>query len=181
MELYSYLWYVGNEVSHKLRTMEAENKIKIIERFDAYYSGINNKGAFILAINTFVISGMLIGLKDLQSMISCNEINVFKILIGLIIFLSLASMILTISAIIPYLNSDKKSLWFFNDVANRNKEEFLNEIETQTEEAQNADINEQIHYLSLGLKRKHNKIRVALILNFIQMFLLGFLTYLILT
>jgi hypothetical protein len=160
--------------------MKIEEKIKIIERYDGYYSGINNKGAFILAINTFVISGMLIGLKDLLSMVSCNEIIVFKILIGLIIFLSLTSIIFTILAILPYLNSNKTSIWFFNDVANRSLDELLIEIDEQDKESQNRDINEQIHFISLGLKKKHKKIKIALILNFIQMFLLGFLTYLIL-
>ncbi len=161
--------------------MKTDRKIEIIERFDNYYSGINNKGAFILAINTFVISGMLIGLKDLQTMISCQELLRFKILVGIIILLSIISMILTICAIIPYLNSNNKSYWFFSDIANMGHEEFLKGIDEQDKGSQNKDINEQIYFLSKGLTKKHNRIRIALLFNLVQMFLLGYLTYIILT
>lgn len=161
--------------------METNKKVKIIERYDGYFSGINNKGAFILAINTLIISGMLVGIKNLQSMVSCNEIFTFKIITGIIILLSLVSMTFTISAIIPFLNSSKNSFWFFNDVANRKLEDFLEEIDKQEDETQNRDLNEQIYFLASGLKKKHKKIRIALALNFTQMFLLGVLTYLILS
>ena len=161
--------------------MKVDNKLKIIERYDCYYSGINNKGAFILAINTLVINGMLIGVKDLQSMVECTLKCYFNILIGVIILLSLVSMLCAISAIIPYLNSTKKSLWFFNDVANRTLIEFKNDIKNQSSEFQIDDLDEQIYYLAVGLKNKHMKIRYALIVNFIQIFLIGVVTYLILS
>lgn len=35
--------------------MDNDMRIKIIERFDSYYAGINNKGSFLLAFNTFFI------------------------------------------------------------------------------------------------------------------------------
>lgn len=160
--------------------MLVDNKLKIIERFDNYYSGINNKGAFILAINTLVISGMLVGVKDLQSMVIPSIIIYFKIMIGIIIVLSLISMLYTISAIIPYLDSNNKSLWFFNDVANRSLIVFKNDINVQRDDEINDDIDEQIYYLAVGLKVKHKKIKTALILNSIQMFLIGLITYIIL-
>ena len=160
--------------------MEIENKLKIIERFDGYFSGINNKGAFVLALNTLIISGFLIGIKDLKELILCYEQFLFAISTAITVLLSIASMIITISAIIPYLNSNKESFWFFNDVANRKLEDFKNEIDKQDDELLKNDINEQIYYLAKGLKKKHQKIRVALILNFVQMFFIGFIAYIIL-
>lgn len=161
--------------------METEHKIKIIERYDTYFSGINNKGAFILALNTLIISGFLIGIKDMKSLVSCSEFCFFDITVGFAILFSIISMLFTISAIIPYLNSSKKSFWFFNDVANRTIEDFTSEIDTQNAESLKTDINEQIYYLADGLKKKHRKIQIALYFNFIQMFLIGFIAYIILT
>lgn len=160
--------------------MDTANKLKIIERYDGYFSGINNKGAFVLALNTLIISGFLIGIKSLKELISNCETFVFEITVGATISLSLASMLYTISAIIPYLNSNEKSFWFFNDVAKRTLEEFKNEIDKQDNESLENDINVQIFYLARSLKRKHEKIRIALIINFIQMFLIGLITYIIL-
>lgn len=45
--------------------MKEENKIKIIERYDGYFAEINNKGAFVLAFNSLILSGFLIGIKNL--------------------------------------------------------------------------------------------------------------------
>ena len=160
--------------------MKAEQKIKIIDRFDIYYSGINNKGAFILTINTLIISGFLIGIKDLKSMVNYNDICLFNYIVGLIIVLSLVSMIITIIAIIPYLNSSNSSLWFFNDIANRELSQLKSDINSASDEFLDNDLNEQIYYLATGLKKKHKRIRCALILNFIQMILHGTVTYLIL-
>lgn len=161
--------------------MEKEHKIKIIERYDGYFSGINNKGAFILALNTLIISGFLIGIKDMKSLVSCCESFLFDITVGITILFSIISMLFTISAIIPYLDSNKKSFWFFNDVANRTIVDFTAEIDKQDEEALNTDINEQIYYLAIGLRKKHSKIRISLVFNFMQMFLIGIIALIILT
>lgn len=160
--------------------MEFENKIKIIERYDGYFSGINNKGAFILAINTLVLSGFLIGLKDIMSLVNCQELALLKLTIGAIVFCSLASMVVTIYAILPYLDSGKKSFWFFNDVANRGLADLTQKIDIQSEGEKNNDLNEQIYYLAKGLKKKHVRIRIALIFNLIQMVLIAIVSYLIL-
>jgi hypothetical protein len=159
--------------------MDIQSKFKIIERFDTYYSGINNKGAFILAINTLIISGVLIGFSDLSAMITCSERNIFEILVTLIMVLSISSMIITIIAIIPYLKSTGSSVWFFNDVAKKSLVGFKALMQELSAEGLNSDLDEQIHYLASGLRLKHLRVKVALILNIIQMLLLLVLTYLL--
>lgn len=160
--------------------MNYEKKIKIIERFDGYYAEINNKGSFILAFNTLIISGFLIGITDLITLIPCYELTKFKIAISVIILLSILSMVFTIFSIIPYLDSCKTSFWFFNDIANRKKEDFLKEINAQKKSEEKKDLENQIYYLAIGLKAKHKKIKTALIFNLLQMLLLIYITYLIL-
>jgi len=160
--------------------MKEENKIKVIERFDKYYSEINNKGVFIMTINTFILGAFLIGYKDLIKFVCCCNIYLFNILVFIVLLSSIISMMFIITAIIPFLNSNKKSFWFFNDIANRTKQEFLNKIDTQTELELTEDINEQIYYLSIGLKKKHNKVTIALIINLMQFLIIIKITTLIL-
>jgi len=153
--------------------MEDNHKLKIIERFDSYYSGINNKGTFILAVNTLIISGFLIGVKDLLSFIDEDQLQCFKLLLTITIFISLISMALTFLAIIPFFKTHKDSFWFFNSVANQSKDLFLEKIDSQDSKDEIRDINEQIYFLAKGLKSKHIKVKAALIINLIQLLFIG--------
>ena len=163
--------------------MNTESKIKIIERFDSYYSGINNKGAFLLTFNTFLIGGFIIGYNDIIASICCNWICAFNLIVGGLMILSIASMILTIFAIIPFLGyekSDNKSNWFFNDIATSKKENYLKKMRSSTEDSNQNDLNIQIYYLAKGLRKKHFLVKIALICNLIEIFLLIPITILIL-
>lgn len=88
-------------------------------------------------------------------------------------------MFFTILAIIPYLDSNKKSFWFFNDIANRSHQSFLEEIDVQTQNEEESDINNQIYYLAKGLKKKHRKIKISLIINMIQFAFLILIAFII--
>lgn len=149
--------------------MDESAKIKIIERFDCYYDGINNKGAFILTSNTFLIGAFIVGYDDLIKNIALYFIPATKILIATILLLSVVSIILSILAIIPYLKSDKnnKSNWFFNDIATIDKATFLIKIEENDKKKLKKDMNIQIYYLAKGLRKKHCLIRWSLICNLI--------------
>jgi len=164
--------------------MENEIRIKIIERFDSYFSGINNKGSFLLAFNTFLIGVFFVGYNDLLGIIACYEKLIFNVLMGLIMTSSIISMIFTIIAIIPYLKSAKisneKSNWFFNDIATEEKDLFIERINNTTSEQQILDLNNQIFELAKGLRKKHRLIKIALIINFIEVVLLVPVIYLIL-
>ncbi|WMJ74750.1 DUF5706 domain-containing protein [Cytophagaceae bacterium ABcell3] len=156
--------------------MNNDIRIKIIERFDFYYSGINNKGAFILAFNTFLIGAFLVGHKDLTTLIGCRFKYEFNLIIGLLMICSITSMIFTIISMIPYLDSkgvdDRKSNWFFNDIATDDKETFFDRINSQKNDDTIIDLNNQIFELSRGLRKKHRFTKVALIFNLIEVFLL---------
>ena len=153
-------------------------------RFDSYYSGINNKGAFLLAFNTFLIGAFLFVYKNILEMITCCERYVFNMLIGLILLLSVISMVLTIISIKPYIRPSKirtnKSNWFFNDIALENKEEFFDRINNTTLKEQETDLNNQIFELSKGLRRKYKLIKSALTINLIGVIILLPIIYIIL-
>jgi hypothetical protein len=156
--------------------MNNDTKIKIIERFDFYYSGINNKGAFLLALNTFLIGAFIAGYKGLIEIIDKQNRQIFDSLMGMILLLSIISMIFTILAIFPYLRSihlnNIKSNWFFNDIVAVTKAEFFDRISSSTEQSQTDDLNNQIYELANGLNIKHSHIRAALICNIVEVFLL---------
>lgn len=164
--------------------MDNETRIKIIERFDSYYSGINNKGAFLLSFNTFLIGAFLVGYKDIFELIACNNKFLFNLLVGGLLLLSVISMVLTIISIVPYLkpsiDNDKKSNWFFNDVTTDNKQDFFDRINNSSSEEQVSDLNNQIYVLAKGLRMKHLLIKAALILNLIGIVILIPVIYLIL-
>lgn len=156
--------------------MDNDMRIKIIERFDSYYSGINNKGAFLLAFNTFLIGAFIVGYKDLIKLIECQYICGFNLMIGSLMICSIASMILTIISMIPYLDSkptgDRKSNWFFNDIAVEEKDVFIDRINNTYEDDNVSDLNNQIFELSKGLRKKHQFVKVALIINIVEILLL---------
>lgn len=151
-------------------------RIKIIERFDSYYSGINNKGAFLLAFNTFLLGAFIVGYKDLIDIIRCKYICLFDLIIGILMICSIISMIFTIISMIPYLdskvNNDRKSVWFFNDIATDDKNAFFDRINNSKEEETIDDLNNQIFELSQGLRKKHQYVKIALIFNIIEVILL---------
>lgn len=156
--------------------MDNDLRIKIIERFDSYYSGINNKGAFLLAFNTFLLGAFIVGYKDLIDIVGCKCICVFNLMIGILMLCSIISMIYTIISMIPYLdsktNDDRKSVWFFNDIATDDKKVFFERIDNSKEEETTADLNNQIFELSKGLRKKHLFVKIALIFNLIEIILL---------
>ena len=156
--------------------MNNDLRIKIIERFDTYFSGINNKGAFLLAFNTFLIGAFLVGYKDFINLIDCQLKYGFNLMIGLLMVCSIISMVLTIIPMFPYLNSkeknDKKSNWFFNDIATDDKEMFYERINKSTVNDNINDLNNQIFVLSKGLRKKHRLVKVALLFNLIEIIIL---------
>ena len=164
--------------------MDNEIRIKIIERFDSYFAGINNKGAFLLAFNTFLLGAFIVSYKDLVEQIDCSILWIFNLLIGLISLTSIVCRVWTIIEIMPYLKSTKikneKSNLFFNDIATEDKNSFFERINNTDEKKQIVDLNNQIHELSKGLRNKHILIKTALIFNLIGILFLLSIIYLIL-
>lgn len=164
--------------------MDNETRIKIIERFDAFFSETNTKGAFLLSFNTFLIGAFLVGYKDILELIASTDKYLIKLLIGSLLLLSIVSMITTIIAIMPYLKSpkknNKKSNWFFKDVSTTEKQDFFEKINNISREEQENDLNNQVYILAKKLTMKYFLIKLALILNLIGIVFLVPIIYLIL-
>lgn len=149
--------------------MDNDMRIKIIERFDSYYAGINNKGSFLLAFNTFFIGLVVVNYKNLLSSVIDNLKCYLCGIIVIIVFSFISSIFFTIKAIVPYFGSEninrKKSCWFFYDIATDDKETFFNRINNYTADDIASDLNNQIFELSVGLKKKHEDVKIALIFD----------------
>lgn len=141
---------------------------KTIEQFAGYDAEINTKGVFILALNMLIIISIIIIIGELTTLVSPLHLSPFKIIIGLILLFSIFSILITVYTITPYLDAYKKPFWFFNGIANSNKKE-----------EDKKDINSQINDLEKGLKRKHKGVKMALLLNFIQLLFLTYIAYVI--
>ncbi|WP_106794288.1 hypothetical protein [Aquimarina sp. Aq78] len=141
---------------------------KTIERFAGYDAEINTKGVFILILNILIIVSITIIIGELTTLVSPLHLSPFKVITSLIILFSFFSILITVYTITPYLNSYKKFFWFFNSIANSNKKE-----------EEKKDIDSQIYDLEKGLKRKHKGVKMALLINFIQLLFLTYIAYII--
>jgi hypothetical protein len=141
----------------------------LIQRYDAYYSSVNTKGAFMLAFNTFLAGAMVTSYKDIAPQLEPGAGKTwFIILLLLLITLSLISITLIVKAIYPYLRSGNStqdkyhSLIFFKSVAEYSSiEKFQKEYSEQTEENITADMEKQVYELAKGLKSKYNLLSIA--------------------
>ena len=138
--------------------MKLKHKITLLHRFDRFYSSIDTKGLFILSFN-----GIFLGFIFSQHSIitSITSINIHFFLI-LSILLSILSFIFVILSIMPFLNSNNKSVWFFKDIKEMGFDSFNKRIDSLTKKSQNEDINSQIFHLSKGLTKKYRRITIAL-------------------
>jgi hypothetical protein len=139
--------------------MEAEKRKEnlkfIINRYDHYYDSVNNKGNVFVAVNTFLLSG-IITCYWLLSKEGCIPDYLFILIIASGIF-NLFSMGTALLAIMPYLTksgTQDKSLIYFSDVAEVSLIEYTTAINTQDEIKENEDLARQAHLLAIGLKRK---------------------------
>ncbi|WP_074407639.1 MULTISPECIES: hypothetical protein [Aquimarina] len=148
--------------------MGYEKKIKTIERFSGYDAEINTKGVFILILNILIIVSIIIIIGELTTLVSPLHLSPFKVITSLILLFSIFSILITVYTITPYLNSYKKSFWSFNGIANSCKKKEIKQ-----------DVNSQINDLEKGLKRKHQGVKMALLINVIQLLFLTYITYII--
>ena len=74
----------------------------LIERFDHYYDSVNNKGAFYIALNTFIFGGLCVGYITLYKDIDVNA--VIWVLLSILLTSNLISTVFTVLATMPFLN-----------------------------------------------------------------------------
>lgn len=147
----------------------------VIERFDHYYDSVNNKGAFYIGVNTFLLGGLFIGFISLYQQVAKPQ----YLWVMLIIFAmcSIVSTIATILAINPFLLSGKKksknrSLIFFGSVADYQKENYVSTFLAQDNERILNDTVSQTYFLAKGLSLKYQRLKVAGYLLIVQFILL---------
>ncbi|SDM20450.1 Pycsar system effector family protein [Halarsenatibacter silvermanii] len=142
---------------------------KVLNRFDHYIKSTNNKAAFIIAFNTFVLSSLILRATQILNLFKSNDFMkiivisaFFAIIIG--VFNSLKNVF---KAVMPYLKSgyeteDNNSLLFFGSIADMNKKEFINKINEVSHKEMNEDFIIQIHTLAKALNMKYKYIRKSL-------------------
>ena len=144
----------------------------LIERFDHYYDSINNKGAFYVGINTFILGGICVAYLTLYDKLSSalcfSDWGIFALLLGCCI----GSTVLTISAITPYSKGGptncNQSLIFFSAIAARDLQSFTSSFAEQTTSDIQRDMVQQIHVLAKGLESKFRKLKWASYLLIVQ-------------
>lgn len=136
----------------------------IIERFDHYNDSVNNKGAFYIGLNTFLLGGLFAGFASLYKEIEMTYC-LWSLLIGFGLC-SILSSILTVIAINPFLvsgnkDSKKRSLIFFGSVSEYEKENYVEAFLQQDEDRKIYDTVNQSWLLARGLTGKYEKLRWA--------------------
>ncbi len=147
--------------------MEKQDHLKFcIERFDHYYDSINNKSALFLAVNTFIVGGLIAIYPNIQSTFDCGHwINsIFTI----IVLAGLASTLLTLFAGIPFLAKSSNSMLYFGSIATTPLNKFKTSVSELTPETLQEDYLTQIHQLSTGLLKKFQKLKWAGYLIFFE-------------
>ncbi|RZK02546.1 MAG: hypothetical protein EOO43_23355, partial [Flavobacterium sp.] len=94
-----------------------------VGRFDHYYDSINNKIAVYIAINTFLLGGVL----GAYLTISCKIIkycDAFQLLMCCVTFVGLLTIAVLVYASIPFLNYLTPSLYYFGTISKNTLDEF---------------------------------------------------------
>lgn len=140
-----------------MREQETEHARFIIDRFDHYFESTNTKGNLYLAINTFLIGGILSGYTFLDQQFAFVFFT--KVLIIIMLLACLGSLQCSMFAINPYTSrgnaAHSRSMIFFGDVAPLDSGDYHRDFTTQTEEERLADLTRQISVLSKGLMNKY--------------------------
>lgn len=124
-----------------------------VNRFDHYYDTINNKIAVYIAINTFLLGGILGTYFTINSkIINCKEM--FFLFMIIITLIGLATIAVLIYASVPFLNYKSSSLYYFGTIAQNTLEEYKEKSKKRDEKEDFKDLREQVYFLSQGLNKK---------------------------
>lgn len=160
----------------------------IIQRYDTYIAGVNTKGTFIVAFNTFFCGVAVSNYDKLKSMFVVNG-NVAELNIHLLILFALAvvSTFIVGLAVFPYLKSGNSSkekyhtLIFFGSVAEyKDESEYAAAFKKMTDDEFEADAAKQANLLARGVRNKFKLIGISMWVFFLQLLtLLSLLIFII--
>ena len=148
----------------------SENLKYVINRYDQYYSNINNKGSVYLALNTFILSGAISGYYVLEK---ANEITTWiQILFITGILVNFVSLFMTLMAIHPFLNNGngltQKSILFFGDVSNQSLTNYTKSMKKIKPKKWTQDLINQAYMLAQGLNTKFYRLKLATVFLLLQ-------------
>lgn len=151
----------------------------IVQRYDSYIGGANTKGAFLLAFNSFVCGGLLSNYKSLAAFVEPGWITSYKLAVLGIFVLGVASLVVVLLAIFPFLKSGNSSpdryhsLIYFGSVSMfDNSSKYREALNALDEQAFNVDASNQAFQLARGLRKKYYCLSWATVLTFIQLVLI---------
>lgn len=154
----------GQLIEERWQKEKYEHAKFIIERFDHYYDGVNNKGTFYIGLNTFIFGGICVGYLSLHDKVDANF--VFWALFDGLIICNALSIFFTVLAIMPFLKDNQHkeelpSLVYFGGIAKHElahyKEKFLN----ANTNGMLDDLVQQVYCLATGLDSKYKKLKKA--------------------
>ena len=151
-------------------TIERDHSKFIIQRFDAYITGANTKGNFLLAMNTFLIGIIITNYSKLEILINCYHVIIcFDIGIICLTILSLVAIFFILKSVYPFILSGNSSSEgyhshiFFNSIAEfKSSEEFRKSFLKQTDLNIEEDMSSQAFYLAKGLNAKYKNLETAM-------------------
>ena len=146
--------------------MKSNDKIETLQhtmdRYDHYFNSVNNKGSLYLALNTFLLGGIVTGFYSIKGSISERCDSSLFAYAGLIC--CLLSIGFTLWAIFPYFskhNPGNDFVLYFENVSNYSLNIFKKMYDEMTEDSLYEDYLRQVHLLAIGLHQKFYRLQVA--------------------
>lgn len=156
------------------RNIEKDRLLYSINRFDHYFESVNNKTAVYLAMNTFLLGGIITGYIAVQEHI-CQFQFTFNLLLAFEMFLGVVGLMVITIASIPYFSKDSDSLYYFGGIGSMTKEKFFNCSKSISKKNEMDDLRNQVHTLSKGLNLKFTRLKISGWLIFSQFVILSLL------
>lgn len=137
-----------------------------IDRFDGYFEGVNNKNNLVLAINTFIVGGLIAIYSSLTKYVEVNSF--FNSFYLLSICIGVFAMLLLILSSMPFLKSSTSSLISFCSISKLNKKDFFKKSKEMSEKGLVKDLRGQTHELAVALQKKFTIVMYANALTAVQ-------------
>lgn len=161
-------------MENEKRLSEKERLIYSINRFDHYFESVNNKSAIYLAMNTFLLGGIITGYISVQEHV-CQFRTFFNVLLTIEMLLGVSGLLIITAASIPYFSKNSDSLYYFGGIGSMDKEKFFECSKNLSKKAELQDLRNQVHTLSKGLNTKFVRLKISGWLIFSQFILLAFI------
>lgn len=160
------------------KASEKRRLLYSINRFDHYFESVNNKTAVYLAMNTFLLGGIITGYISVQEHI-CQFNSFFNILLMIEMILGTIGLLVLTMASIPYFSKDSDSLYYFGGIGSMDKEKFFDYSKSIGRKDEIQDLRGQVYNLSKGLNTKFIRLKISGWLIFLQFIILAFIILLL--